>query len=48
MQRNTSYMAIGALIVVVIGLGFYVLREESKPAGIELRLDESGVSVEQN
>lgn len=48
MQRNTLYMVVGALAVVVIGLGLYVFREESKPAGIELRLDESGVSVEQN
>lgn len=48
MQRNTLYLLIGALLVVVIGLGIYVYREESKPSGVELRIDESGVSIEQN
>lgn len=48
MQRNTLYLVIGALLVVVIGLGIYVYREESKPSGVELRIDESGVSIEQN
>lgn len=38
----------GALVIVVIGLGFYVYQEESKPSGVELRIDEGGVSIEQN
>ncbi|MET3793562.1 hypothetical protein [Aquamicrobium terrae] len=48
MNKNTLYLLIGALVVVVIGLGVYVYREESKPSGIELKIDEGGVSVEQN
>ena len=48
MNKNTLYLLIGALVVVVIGLGIYVYREESKPSGIELKIDEGGVSVEQN
>lgn len=48
MKQNYLYLLVGALIVAVIGLGAYVLREESKPSGVELRIDESGVSVEQN
>ncbi len=47
MNRNSLYLVIGALIVVVIGLGIYVYREESKPSGVELKIDESGVSIEQ-
>jgi hypothetical protein len=48
MRRNQLYLIIGALVVVVIGLGIYVWREESKPKGVELRIDESGISVQEN
>jgi len=48
MKRNTLYLIIGALVVVVIALGIYVYRQESKPSGVELRIDESGISVQEN
>ncbi|WP_168800921.1 hypothetical protein [Peteryoungia ipomoeae] len=49
MQRNNSlYLIIGALVVAVIGLGIYVYQEESKPDGVELRIGEGGVSIEEN
>ena len=48
MRQNTLYLIIGALAVAVIALGIYVWREESKPSGVELRIDESGISVEEN
>lgn len=48
MQKNQLYILVGALAVIVIGLGIYVYREESQPDGVEIRLDETGVSVEQN
>ena len=48
MQQNKLYLIIGALLVVVIGLGVYVLREEQKPEGVEIRLDQNGISVQQN
>jgi hypothetical protein len=48
MSRNSLYLVIGALAVVVIALGAYLLREESKPDGVEIQIDESGISVEQN
>ena len=48
MNRNTLYLIIGALVVAVIALGVYVYLEESKPAGVELKIDDSGISIEQN
>ncbi len=48
MRQNQLYLILGALIVVVIALGIYVYREESKPDGVELRIDDSGISIEQN
>jgi hypothetical protein len=48
MNQNKLYMVIGALLVAVLALGIYVYREESKPDGVELRIDESGISVQEN
>jgi len=46
-KQNNLYLLIGALVVVVIGLGFYVYREETQPKGVELRIDQSGISVQE-
>ncbi|WP_199224792.1 hypothetical protein [Falsochrobactrum shanghaiense] len=48
MNRNGLYLIVGALIVVVAGLAFYVYREETKPAGIEMKIGEDGISIEEN
>lgn len=48
MQQNRLYLVIGILIALVVVLGIYVWRQESQPSGVEIRLDESGISVEQN
>lgn len=48
MKQNNLYLIIGALVVAVIALGIYAYREESKPKGVELRIDESGISVQEN
>ncbi len=46
-RTNTLYLIIGALVVVVIGLGAYAYHQESKPKGIEMSIGKNGVSVEQ-
>ena len=48
MRQNQLYLIIGALIVAVVALGIYVWREESKPDGVELKIDESGISIQEN
>jgi hypothetical protein len=35
------------LAVAVIALGIYVYREDAKPSGVELRIDDSGISIEE-
>ena len=47
MQKNTLYLIIGALAVVVVGLAFYVWDKERQPEGVEIRLDQNGICVEQ-
>jgi hypothetical protein len=47
-RSNGLYLIIGALVVIVIGLGAYLYREEKKPDGIQMNIDKNGVSVQQN
>lgn len=47
-QNNTLYLIIGGLVVAIIVLGVYLYREETEPAGVEIRLDQNGVSVQEN
>ncbi|RDL51710.1 hypothetical protein BLJAPNOD_02847 [Ensifer sp. M14] len=48
MNRNGLYLVIAVLAVAVIGLGVYAYREETKPAGVEIKIGEDGVSVQEN
>lgn len=47
-RNNRLYLVIGALLVVVVGLGAYIVHEETKPDGIEMRIGENGVSIKEN
>lgn len=47
-RTNSLYLIIGALVVIVVGLGFYTYREESKPKGIELSIGQNGIKVQEN
>ncbi|AJD40779.1 hypothetical protein RGR602_CH01423 [Rhizobium gallicum bv. gallicum R602sp] len=46
-RNNGLYFVIGALVVVIVGLGAYIFNEERKPDGIELRIGQNGISVEE-
>lgn len=48
MKQNILYLIIGALVVVVIALGVYVYREQTRPKGVELKIDDKGISIQQN
>ncbi|MGD9478123.1 hypothetical protein [Shinella sp. G-2] len=48
MNRNALYMIIGALIVVVAGFSYYAYQQEKKPDGVEIRLDQQGLSIQEN
>jgi hypothetical protein len=41
-------MVIGALIVVVAGFSFYAWQQETEPDGVEIRLNEEGLSIQEN
>ncbi|MCF6100807.1 MULTISPECIES: hypothetical protein [Mesorhizobium] len=48
MKQNMLYLVIGALVVVVIALGIYVYREQTRPEGVELKIDDKGISIQRN
>jgi hypothetical protein len=47
MSRSGLYGLIIVLVVVLIGLGFYIYQQQTRP-GIEVRVDGNGISVEGN
>lgn len=47
-SNNSLYLLIGVLIAAIVGLGYYIYKEQSEPSGIELKINDSGVSIEQN
>ena len=46
-NRNGLFLIIGALLVIVVGMGIYIYREESKPADVDISIGEKGISVEE-
>lgn len=48
MKQNQLYAIIAVLVVAVIALGIYVWRQETKPEGVEIKLDQSGLSIQKN
>jgi hypothetical protein len=48
LNRNGLYLIIGALLVAIAGFAIYTYQEEQKPDGVELKLNENGVSLETN
>ncbi|GLQ55935.1 hypothetical protein [Devosia nitrariae] len=47
MTRNGFYLIIAALVAVIAVLGIYIYQQETRP-GVEIRLDEQGLSVDGN
>lgn len=47
MNRNALYLVIGALLVVAVVFGYWLYQERHK-SGIEINIDGSGVSIEEN
>lgn len=48
MRQNSLYLIIGVLLVVVAGGAVYLYQQSQKPTGVELRVDENGISVQRN
>jgi hypothetical protein len=47
MSRNGLYAVIAILLVAILGFGIYIYQQQARP-GIEVRIDEQGVSIDGN
>lgn len=47
MDRNGLYLVIAVLLIAVVGFGIYTYQQQNRP-GIEVRMDEQGISVDGN
>ena len=48
MSRNGLYALIGLLAIIVIGLGGYMLYQQSQQPSLEIKVDSNGIRVEGN
>jgi hypothetical protein len=47
MNRNALYAVIAVLAVIVVIFGVYTYQQQNRP-GVEVRVDENGLSVQGN
>ena len=45
MSRNGLYAVIAILLVAVVGFGIYAYQHQQAQPGIEVRIDDQGVSI---
>ncbi len=48
MNRNTLYIVVIAILVVIIGYLGWQYYQDQNSAGVEINMDENGMSVETN
>jgi hypothetical protein len=48
MSRNGLYAVIAILLVAVVGFAIYSYQQQQAQPGIEVRIDEQGVSIDGN
>jgi len=48
MSRNSLYAIIAILLIAIVGYGIYAYQQQQAQPGIEVRIDEQGVSIDGN
>jgi len=48
MSRNTLYLVIVVLVVALAALGIYTYQQQQSRPGIDVRVDEQGISIDGN
>lgn len=46
MNQNRLSLLVGILLVLVIGMGIYIWREQQRTDGVEIKIDDKGISVQ--
>jgi uncharacterized protein HemX len=48
MTRNGLYAVIALLLIVVVGFGIYSYQQQQAQPGIEVKVDQNGISIDGN
>jgi hypothetical protein len=48
MSRNGLYAVIAVLLIVIVGYGIYSYQQQQAQPGIDIRVDEQGISIDGN
>lgn len=48
MSRNGLYALVAILLVAIVGFGIYSYQQQQARPGIEVRIDDQGVSIDGN
>lgn len=48
MSRNGLYAVIAVLLIAIVGFGIYSYQQEQARPGVEVRVDEQGISIDGN
>ncbi|KSV83896.1 hypothetical protein N183_37960 [Sinorhizobium sp. Sb3] len=48
MNRNILYLIIVSLVVVVFALGFFYYQENKSRGGVDITVDDQGLSIQKN
>jgi uncharacterized protein HemX len=48
MTRNGLYAVIAILLIAIVGFGIYSYQQQQAQPGVEIRMDEQGISIDGN
>lgn len=48
MSRNGLYAVIAILLIAVVGFGIYSYQQQQAQPGLEIRMDDQGISIDGN
>ena len=48
MTRNGLYAVIAILLIAVVGFGIYSYQQQEAQPGLEIRMDDQGISIDGN
>ncbi|MHA6299847.1 hypothetical protein [Devosia sp. CAU 1758] len=48
MSRNSLYGVIAILLIALVAFGIYTVQQQQSQPGIEVRVDEQGISIDGN
>ena len=48
MTRNGLYAVIAILLIAVVGFGIYSYQQQHAQPGVEIRMDDQGISIDGN